>query len=110
MGYLTLGILAITVYQLIMGALSGLMRGRNRAILRLGLVIASAFLAIALRGMVIKAVMGIEFEGQTLDQMLMGLLNNGEVALPESLQNLALVLVEIVIGLLTYFILFFILH
>ncbi len=110
MGYLTLGVLALTVIALGFGTLFGMMRGRNRALLRLVLIIVCVGLAIALRGVVSDVIMGIDFGGETLKDMLSESLMQGDTALPESMQNLIFALVEVCIGLIAFFLLFFVLR
>ena len=110
MGYLTLGVLALTVIALGFGALFGMMRGRNRAILRLALVLVCIVLAILLRGVATDIIMDINFGGETIKEMLTESLTSGETALPESMQNLVFTLVEILIGLIAFFLLFFVLR
>lgn len=107
MGMITLVMLGLTAVGLGFGALFGLMRGRNRAILRLIMVAVCVVVAIVLRGPLTKVVMGININGQTLEQTLLSLFNQGEMAFPESVQTLVLSLVEIIVGLLAYFIAFF---
>jgi hypothetical protein len=107
MGMITLVMLGLTAVGLGFGALFGLMRGRNRAILRLIMVAVCVVVAIVLRGPLTKVVMGININGQTLEQTLVSLFNQGEMAFPESVQTLVLSLVEIIVGLLAYFIAFF---
>ena len=107
MGMITLVMLGLTAVGLGFGALFGLMRGRNRAILRLIMVAVCVVVAIVLRGPLTKVVMGININGQTLEQTLLSLFNQGEMTFPESVQTLVLSLVEIIVGLLAYFIAFF---
>ena len=107
MGIITSVMLGLTVVGLGFGALFGFMRGRNRAILRLILVAVSVFLAIFLRGPLTNLVMGIEVEGQPIKEMLLSAFNQGEMAVPESLQTLVFSIIEIFLGIFAYFIAFF---
>lgn len=107
MGILTIVILGLTAVALLIGALSGLIRGRNRAILRLIMIVVCAGVAILLRGTLTKILMEIEIDGESLKQMLVSMLATGETQLPEAVNNLAFALVEVIIGLLSYFLLFF---
>lgn len=107
MGILTIVILGLTAVALLIGALSGLIRGRNRAILRLIMIVVCAGVAILLRGTLTKILMEIEIDGESLKQMLVSMLATGETQLPEAVTNLAFALVEVIIGLLSYFLLFF---
>ena len=110
MGYLTLGVLILTVVGLGFGALFGMLRGRNRAILRLVLIVVSVALAIALRGVVTDLIMDIDFGGGTLKQMLSESFTQGDSALPESFQTLIFSLIEVMIGLIAFFLLFIVLR
>ena len=107
MGIITLVVLGLTLVGLAFGALFGFLRGRERALLRLVLVVISAFLALALRGAVVDAVMNINIDGATLNETLMSGFSSGDASLPDGLKNLVFALLEIVIGFVAYFILLF---
>ena len=109
MGTITLVVLAVTVLGLGFGALFGFMRGRDRALLRLGLIILCAILAIALRGVVVDVVMGLEFDGSTLKESLLDSFGS-DAEIPERIQSLVVSLVEILIGFVAYFILLYVLR
>lgn len=101
-------VLGITAAALILGALLGLARGRNRSILRLLLVLVSVILAVALRGTVVTAVMDYEIDGTTLHDTIANELMSGEAEIPEQIQDLVFTLVEIILGLVVFFVLFFV--
>ena len=107
MGYVSLAFIALTAIALVFGTLFGMARGRNRAIMRLIQIVICAVLAIALRGVVVDALMGVQIEGETLGQTLLSAFNEGEVALPASMQHLIFAFIEIFVGLISYFVLFF---
>lgn len=104
MGYISLGILAFTGISLLFGALFGLMRGRNRAILRLCLILLSVVVAIFARKTVVDIVMNLNVGGSTVLEMITEALNSGETQLPQAIQDIIFALVEIIIGLVTFFI------
>ena len=104
MGYISLGILAFTAISLIFGWLFGLMRGRNRAILRLCLIVLSIVIAIFARETVVGIVMNLDLGGQTIPDMINEALNSGETQLPQAIQDIVFALVEIIIGLVAFFI------
>lgn len=106
MGYATLAMLGFTAVALLFGAFFGMIRGRNRAILRLILVIISVVVAIALRGVLTDILMDIDFGEGTLKEMLMEAFTSGDTEMPESMINLIFVLVEIIIGIMAYFVAF----
>lgn len=107
MGYITLAVLILTAIALIFGTLFGLGRGLNRSLLRLGLIVVSIILAIALRGVLVDVVMGINVGEGTLKETFAEMLTSGDGGLPESVQNLVFTLVELIIGLLVFVVLFF---
>lgn len=104
---LTIIILGITALCVGIDGILGLMRGRNRAVLRLFLVAASAAISVALIGYLVPMIMELEIDGVTLKQQLLDAFSSGDAALPEKLQTLVLVLVEIVMGLVVFFVCFF---
>ena len=109
MGYITLGIVAFTLISVVFGGLLGLMRGRNRAILRLCLILASIGIAIYFRETVVQYVMNFNIDGGTIRDMLSEMLNDIGTDLPEAIKTLIFTLVEILIGLVAFFIVFFVL-
>lgn len=109
MGYITLGVLGFTALCLFFGLLLGLMRGRNRSILRLILVVLSAVVSVKYKDKVVDAVMNYEYKGRTVKTALSEMLSSGEVAIPESIQNILFILVEIIVSIAVFFVLFLIL-
>ncbi len=110
MSYVMVGVIALTAIALIFGTLWGMRRGRNRSILRLILIIGCVVGAIFLRPILVDIIMEIDTGDGTVAEMLASSLNQGEQALPASMQNLVVSLIEIIFGLLSYFILFFVLR
>lgn len=104
MGYISLGILGFTCISLFFGLLFGFMRGRNRAILRLCLIVLSVIAAIAVRKTVVGFVMNFNLGDGTIMEMITEMLNSGETQLPEAIQDIIFALVEIIIGLVSFFI------
>lgn len=104
---LSLIMTALTAVALVFGALFGMMRGRNRSILRLIMIIACIVAAFLLRGVVLDTIMGIETPEGTLKEMLVAGFNQGDNPLPQSIQNLVFALIEMLVGLVSYFVLFF---
>ena len=109
MGYITLGVLGFTALCLFFGTVLGFMRGRNRSILRLCLVVLSAFLSVKFKDKVVDVIMNYEYQGKTIKIMLSELINSGEVAIPESIQNILFVLVEIIVSIVVFFVMFLLL-
>ncbi len=103
MNAIAMGILIFTLVSLLFGALFGRMRGRNRAILRLALIVLSVVLAILLRGVIVDSIMGINVGDGTIKESMSSAFGD---SLPESMQSLIFALVEIMIGLVAFFLLF----
>ncbi len=101
---ITMIVLLITAVSLVIGFLLGFLRGFKRSVLRAVLVVVSLVLAVALRGTVTQIIMGLEIDGQTLQQTLVSSFGDG--SLPASLQDLVVVLVEIMIGVVAFFAVF----
>ena len=110
MSYLSLGILGFTLLYVATSTLLGLLRGRNRAILRLVLVLASAVLAVVLIDVLTPIILNIKIKGQPIKEALASALNSGETALPEKFQQIILTLVEIILGIAVFFIAFMLLR
>ncbi len=108
MSYISIAILSITILCLGLGILFGFLRGRNRSLLRLGLVVVSAISAFFLKNVFVNTIMNINIQGQSIREMIVGLLNDG-VNIPTSIQNMALTLVEIICGILLFIITFLLL-
>ena len=109
MGYITLGVLAFTALCLFFGFFLGLIRGRNRSILRLVLVVLSAACAVLFKDKVVEVIMNYEYQGKSVNALLVELLNSSSVTVPESIQNILFALVEIVVSIVVFFIMFFLL-
>ena len=89
------GIIGFTVLCLLGGFLSGLIRGFNRSLLRFILVVACAALAWFLRAVLVDTVLKIQIGGQTIEAKITELLSNGEMNMPEAMQDLIFVIVRI---------------
>ena len=109
MGYLALGVLILTIIAIVFGMLFGMGRGRNRSILRLILIIGCVLGAFFLRGTVTEIIMGIETGEGTMAEMLASSFG-GESGIPEGMQTFVVSLVEVLIGLIAYFLVFFVLR
>ncbi len=107
MGYISMGIVIFTIASVVLGALFGIFRGLNRSLLKLGFVIISAILAVVLRGVAYDIVMGINIGGQTINEVLLSMVSQSGSTMPENIQNLLFSLIEILVGLIIYFVLFF---
>ena len=110
MGYIALAVLILTLVAWLFGGLFGLMRGLNRSLLRLGLIVLCVVLAILLRGVFVDLVMGINVGDGTIEEMIASAFVSEEMEMPPSVINLVFALVEIVIGIAVYYVLFFVLR
>lgn len=108
MSYITISVLIFTVTCLCFGAFLGLIRGRNRSVLRFMLVLASAFVAFFSRDALVNTVMNFKVQGQTIKDMIVDFANN-EIVLPSAIQNVLMTLIEIVFGIVVFYISFFVL-
>ena len=107
MSYVTIGVLALTAIAIIFGTLWGMGRGVNRSILRLILIIACVVGAVFLRPILVEIIMGIDIgEGTIADMIAEGLTQGGQT-MPESMTNLVYALVQVLLELASYFIIFF---
>ncbi len=109
MGYISLGILAFTGISLAFGLLFGLMRGKNRSILRLCLVLLSIFAAVAARKTIINVVFDLKVGEGTIRELITNTVNEAGAEIPQAVQDLLFALVEIIIGLLAFFVILLIL-
>lgn len=108
MGYISIAILTITCLFILSGTLFGLIRGRNRSLLRLGLIIVSAIVAFFVRDIIVNAIMNISIEEVTIRDHIISFLNT-ESVLPQAIQSLAMTLIEIIAGIAIFLLSFFIL-
>ncbi len=111
MGYITIFVLAFTALSLAFGALYGCVRGRNRAILRLAIILVCIATAVIARGFVVEKLMAIEISGgKSIQGMLEEAFTSGDVNIPDQLKDLVFTLVQIIGGLIVFFVLFFVLR
>lgn len=110
MGYITIGILVLTAIALLFGTLFGMKRGRNRSILRLILIIGCVVGAIFLRPVLTDIIMDIDTGEGTLAEMLASSLSEGGDSMPASMTNMLMALIQIIFGLASYLICFFVLR
>ncbi|MBQ3235050.1 MAG: hypothetical protein IJA97_02705 [Clostridia bacterium] len=108
MGTLSLIVIGFTLLCVVIDGFLGLLRGRNRAILRLVLVLVSAVLAVLLLDAVVSMVLNINVgDGVPLKESIFS--SDGGEPMPEELQNVVFTLIEIVVGIVVYFLIFFVL-
>ncbi len=106
MGIYSIIVLSIAVFSIVIGMLSGMIRGSRRAILRLILVVAAAAIAIFLNNIVVDILKTIKFGDQTIPQMIMG-------AFPEDFKEYEDIVMPMVLTLasvLTFILAFFVLQ
>lgn len=103
MGIYSIIVLSIAVFSIVIGMLSGMIRGSRRAILRLILVVAAAAIAIFLNNTVVDILRTIKIGDQTIPQMFMG-------AFPEDFKEYEDIIMPMVLTLasvLTFILAFF---
>lgn len=106
MGYLGTGILILTLVCLFFGFIFGLARGIKRSILRLILILACIVIAYLVKGAVYPAISSIKIEGVTLIEYLTTLIPD----LPTSFITILESLISIIIGLITFILVFLVLQ
>lgn len=106
----TMIVLGLTTVGLLFGTIFGFIRGRDRALLRLFLVLVSAALAITLRGIIVDFIFKININGTTIEETLLEALYSEIGAIPESMQNLIFALLDILLGLAIYFVFLFVIR
>ena len=99
--------ICLTVLIIAGSILFGLLRGRNRSLLRLGLVIISAVVAFLLRNVVAGWIGKINVQGQTVQEMLNSAINTSEMS-PE-VAEVALALINSAFGVVCFIITFVVL-
>ncbi len=103
-------ILGISLACIVFGALLGLIRGRNRSILRFIIIIACAVASFVLMGKITSLVLSFEIQGGvTIKESLFAMF--GDVSeIPETLINLVFALIEIIVGLVIFLVAFILLE
>ena len=110
MNYISLGLLVLTALFIGFGALWGLIRGRNRAILRLVIIVLCLVVALVARGTVVDVLFDMDVgEGLTLKETIEQTLTSEDMSLPPSTLNLVFALVEIIAGLVVFLLSFILL-
>ncbi|MBR2614276.1 MAG: CvpA family protein [Clostridia bacterium] len=105
---LSLIVTVLSIVIVLFAFILGLIRGRNRSILRFIFVVISAVVAILLRKTVVDFIMGLQINGDTIPNTILSSISTGAVAIPDSLNNLLLALIEIIIGLVAYYLVFWV--
>ena len=106
MGIMTIFFVAILAFYIITDTLLGLIRGRNRSLLRLGLVAFSAVISLLLHKSITNLIMDVNFGEGSINQLIYETLANSDTPLPDSIANFAFALVEIVLGVFVFVLLF----
>ena len=115
MGYITLSVLGFSLLALLFGAFVGMLRGRNRAVLRLALMLICVLLAVFLRETVADVILGLETteNGVTMTlresilQELIKSLGDGNM---DAFVDFGMALVDILVGLACFYLLFIVLR
>lgn len=105
MNYIELIILGITLFFIANGALWGFIRGRNRSILRISIIIGILILCFIVKNPIVDAILEIEVDGKTLGDSMVEAMGD-DLA---SLGDMLIALVKGVIGFLLFVIMFLLL-
>lgn len=105
MGYVSMAMLSFIAFIILTGAFWGLIRGRNRALLRLGLVVLSVILAFAFKGVITNLLLDINIESIPIREHIAQTLVDAE--LPADVQEFAFTVIEILGSLIVFLLLFF---
>lgn len=105
MNYIELIILGFTLLFIANGALWGFIRGRNRSILRISIIIGILILCFIVKNPIVDAIFEIEVDGQTLGNSIVEAMGD-DLA---SLSDMLIPLIKGIIGFLLFIIMFFIL-
>ncbi len=104
-----LGIICFTIACVLFGGLLGLLRGQNRSILRLVLVVISAVVAFFLRQTFVDMLLGFEVEGQSVSSVINEALLSS-VELPQQIVSFINMIIEILIGTIVFILVFSVLN
>lgn len=99
---LDLYILIVTIVTVAVGLLLGLMRGSRRAVLRLLLVLLCVVGAYFLKDVVTNALLQLNIQGQTLEQIIIGILP-AEI---QGMSDVAMPLVTVIVSVLSFLLCF----
>lgn len=105
MNMMAMSLLVSTLACLIWGSILGMIRGRNRSILRLVIIVACALLALVMRNTLVDALMGLEIEGETIMDSI-----TGDMSGAEATADFMTSLFSILFGLVSYLAIFGILQ
>ena len=108
MGYITIGMIALSAIAILFGMLYGMGRGRNRSILRLILILGCVAGAILLREVAIDLLMEIEVgpDGNLNDTLTKALSED----MPEAYTDFMVVFISATLSILVYFLIFIVLR
>lgn len=107
---LTYIVLGFSGLSLLGGFLFGMLRGFNRSVLRLLLIAACIAGAWFLRGKVVELLLGIEIEGESVEELLLGMFMQDGATLPDNMVNLVFVLIQIIASVICFVLLFAVLR
>ena len=98
--------IVLTVIALVGGVVFGLIRGRNRSLLRLGLIVVCIIGAFFLRGVLVDVIMGIETPSGTVEEMISSIFEQGETEMLGTVKILVFAIIEMNIVIISYYIMF----
>ena len=95
-------IIFVSVLCILIDTLLGVIRGRNRSFLRLGLVVASALVSLLIYRPITNAIMNVQFDGYSISTTVIEALTNSATSIPETILNLIIALAQIIIGVIVF--------
>ena len=102
MGTTSIVFIVILALCVVTDTLLGLIRGRNRSLLRLGLVALSAIISLLVYKPITSAVINANFGEFSINELMLETLANSDTPLPESIYNFVFALAEIVLGVFVF--------
>lgn len=97
-----MAIIIVSVFCVLVDTLLGLVRGRNRSLLRLGLVIASLVISLLIYKPITAAIMNVQIAGYSINMSILEAFRSSAASLPESMFNLVIALVQIILGVFVF--------
>lgn len=106
MGITSIVFIVILALCVVFDTLLGLIRGRNRSLLRLGLVALSAMLSFIIYKPITDAVINAEFGEFSINGLILETLANSDTPLPDSIYNFVFAFAEIILGVFVFVLVF----
>lgn len=106
MGITSIAFISILALCVVVDTLLGLIRGRNRSLLRLALVVVSAIISLLVYKPITNAIINANFGEFSINELMLETLANSDTPLPESIYNFVFALSQIVLGVFVFILVF----